>query len=273
MKLADVQSVNNPDSALELYSAAQRRLDELPDKDRKELPNQRLLASLLRHQAQVLAEIGRAGESIPLYEDGAKLYSSVAALDPANLRAQWDLAVVLKDLGDAKARLGKNDEAAAAYERVVNTLEPLVERNAPVQLRRAYGEALVLLGGVRCASGQPRTCRSAASKGLAILREGMDNPDVPRAEVERTAEALLVAQPADLQDPAHAATMLERARLGDPRPTPNFLALLAEAQWRTGRQIEAGITAREGLALLPAPVPGQPKSHTRERLERRAQSN
>jgi uncharacterized protein HemY len=78
---------------------------------------------------------------------------------------------------------------------------------------------------------------------------------------------MLAVQPSDLLNNQLTEAAAEHLVTLDHRTSPDHLLLLAEAYRNSGESEKAATTAREGLALLAAPVPGRPIPRTRHLLE------
>ena len=85
--------------------------------------------------------------------------------------------------------------------------------------------------------------------------------------LDQAANAFLKAQPASLGDPQFAVSCAERAVALSRRQRPTMLLTLAQAYRATGQTEKRRATAREALALLPAPQPGSVKPNIRKLLE------
>jgi len=78
----------------------------------------------------------------------------------------------------------------------------------------------------------------------------------------------LTVQPAALRDPRLAVSCAEREAARSRAKTPSRLLTLAQAYRASGQIERSRAAAREGLALLPNPAPGSPKSNVRKLLEK-----
>jgi tetratricopeptide (TPR) repeat protein len=100
-------------------------------------------------------------------------------------------------------------------------------------------------------AGRVEEARAATGRALRLLRQQADAPTAAASRFTEYAWLLLVAQPADLRDPATALTYARRA-LDLPRGTnPDALAVFALAQHQTGDAAGAVATARRIYDMVP----------------------
>jgi tetratricopeptide (TPR) repeat protein len=204
---------------------------------------------LLRRYGWSLVALGRAAEAIPLYRQSLDYYEQLNKLDPANVRGQWDIAVVCRNLAHAHQQRQEWKEARTFYERIETLMEPVITQ-MPEGIRRAYGEMLVEKGAADLKLGNAAAGRIAARRGLDVLLAGIDKVDVV-TELERAAECLLTVEPADLQNVPLARTLLIRAGGEKQTGGARTISLLAAAESRLGNREKARTLAKTALEKLP----------------------
>jgi len=216
------------------------------------VPARRLEASLRRRLGDCLWELDQEKEALENYRRAVEEFTTLAALDPANSRAQFDLVASLNDLGQTLESAGDLAGALRHYGTITDTLEKLVRTDPANTAWRAHlAEILVRIAGLLEKTGQPAEARRQAERGLRAARQLAALPGVPASELTRAARLLLTCSPASLRDP-HAALEYAQRAVALTRGTDAYaLDTLAEAYLQTGHAEAARQAIQQGLALVP----------------------
>jgi len=265
MKIADFEAATDQRAALSRLEKALGTLGTLPPDEQASVASRRLEASIRRHIADCLWELNDAKRALESYRQATASFAALAALDPANTRAQFDLIVVLNNAGEAFEASGDLAGALRNYAQVADNLERLVKTDPGNMGWRAHlAEILVRIGGLLMKTGQPADARHQTGRGLDAAREIADNPAAPAGELVRAARLLVSCEPKELRAPGAALRYAQRAvdltKAGD----AYALDTLAEAQIQSGRRDAAVETVTKALALAGA---AQPAPWIRRSLE------
>ncbi len=253
MKLADVQGEQDPAGALALYRTALAALETLPDEERNAVASRRLAAVLHRKIGDAVWETGDRKASFPEYEQALAGFAALAALDPANARAQFDYAVALNGSGEGYEMVGDLASALRHYAKVADLLDGLLKTDPDNTSWRAhFSEILVRIGGLLVKTGQPAEARQQTARGLTAARELGERPETPAPELVRAARLLVLCDPADLRDPQTAIRYARRAVDLTKGKDASAFDTLAAAQIAAGDTAGARDAVAKGLALAPA---------------------
>jgi tetratricopeptide (TPR) repeat protein len=286
MKIGSVEMETNPAEALKEFQAALQSADALPRSEQDSLPIVRLRAMLLRKLANALERLGAYAQAVPLFEQALEIIQRIAAQDPKDSRALFDVVTVLDDQaksyedaadpvlaatpGDRRANLvlaEKNLAQAAAG------LERLLKQDPANDIWKASLASIqVRIGVIRGNLHIPGGSDELSKKALAALKEVAEKDQASPMVLDQAANAFLTVEPVSLRDPQFAVPCAEREVAMSRATTPSRLLTLAHA-YRASGQVEKGhAAAKEGLALLPALQPGSAKPTIRKQLENEAQS-
>ncbi|HEY7113347.1 MAG TPA: tetratricopeptide repeat protein [Thermoanaerobaculia bacterium] len=223
--------------------------------------------STLNKVGDLYVRINRPADSIPFFmriadfyaKDGfflkaIAIYKKINKIDPARLEVYEQLADLYHKQGltqDARSQYqvladhysknSKPEDAIAAYKKMV-AVEPgdlkIQARLADLyRVNRQINHAVAQYGVI----GATLAERGAHDEAIAVFQKALEL--VPGdADVQRKLVRSMLAQ----RNAAAAITILKKAP-----PTPEGLALLAEAQFDTGDPSEAVRSAEQGLALDP----------------------
>jgi tetratricopeptide (TPR) repeat protein len=267
MKIADLQFETDPRGALESLRKGLAVLGTLPQAEQTSVASRRLEGVLRRRMGDCLWELDDTKGSLESYRQASENFAALAALDPANSRAQFDLVVTLNSLGQTLEVTGDLAGALRNYGLVVDLLEGLAKTDPTNASWRTYlSEILVRIGGLLQKTGQAAEAHRQTARGLRVAKELAEKPDTPPAELTRAARLLLNCQPAEFREPQAALRYSQRAVVLTKEADAYALDTLAEAYLQTGDRAAASVTVQKGLALLPA-APGQQASWLRRLLE------
>jgi len=241
---------------------------------------------MLRKEANALVQLGEYSKATDHFAEVARIYQKFEAEDPHDLRALADLQVVLIDEaigfetaadpalavsgGDRRRNLAAAEQLLT---RAVGIMEKMLKQDpSDENWKSVLADAEVRLGAIQSVLHASGDAGTLAPKGLAALKNMAKKDQASAMILDQAANDFLKVQPASLRDPQFAVSCAERAVALSHRKSPSLLLTLAQAYRETG-QIEKGrATAREGLALLPAPQPGSVKPRIRKLLEIQAQT-
>ena len=224
--------------------------------------------STLNKVGDLYVRINRPADSIPFFmriadfyaKDGfflkaIAIYKKINKIDPARLEVYEQLADLYHKQGltqdarsqyqvlaDHYAKNNKPEDAIAAYKKMV-AVEPgdlkIQARLADIyRVNRQINHAVAQYGVI----GATLAERGAHDEAIAVFQKALEL--VPGdADVQRKLVRSMLVQ----KNAAAAIAILKKAP-----PTPEGLALLAEAQFDTGDPAEAVRSAEQGLALDPA---------------------
>jgi tetratricopeptide (TPR) repeat protein len=285
-KIGSVEMETDPAEALKEFQLALQRANALPEAERGSLPGVRLRGMLLRKQANAFERLGAYAQAIPLFQQSFEITLRIAAQDPKDSRALFDVVTVLDD--EAKSYEDAADPVVAANsgDRPVNLilaektlaqvaagLERLLKQDPANDVWKAFlASVQVRIGAIRRILHTPGASDELSRKGLSALKEVAEKDQASPMVLDQAANAFLTVEPASLRNPQFAVSCAEREVAMSRATTPSRLLTLAHAYRASGQMEKSRTTAKEGLALLPAPQPGNVKPNIRKRLENEAQT-
>ncbi len=287
MKVGSIELDTDPAQALQDFQSGLQRLDALPAAEQAGLTTLRMRSMLMRKQALALKELGAYALAVPWFEKAFQTQKQLEAVDPKDLRAVADLAVLLDDEassfedaanpaltavpGDRRRNLLA---AEGALEQAVAADEQLVKQDSGNEKwREDLAHQQVRLGTVREMLGPPGNSTALARKGLGVLKTLADQAQASPLTLDLAVSSTLSVEPPSLRDPKAAVVWAERGVALSHRRTPEWLLLLAQA-YHTAGQVEKGrVAAAEGLALLPTLQSGATKPRIRKLLEMEARNS
>jgi tetratricopeptide (TPR) repeat protein len=102
----------------------------------------------------------------------------------------------------------------------------------------------------------PAGAQGAAREALQLLAKTAEKPEAGPIEWNEYADALLKVDWPDLQQPAKALSLAQKAAAATSRKNPFILDTLAWAYFRSGDAPQAVLAEQEALSLLPAGAKG-----------------
>jgi len=284
MKIGSAELETDPAQSLKDFQSALSTLDALPDKEKATLTMIRLRSMMQRKEANALEDVGRYAESHPLYEEVRHAQQALSDQDPQDLRAMSDLQVILNDEAGtyddeagivlspaqrtAKEQRAYLLNARQLYAQCVSLFDKMLKRdpaNGNWRAQQAYAQ--IKVGTMSQQLHEAGDGPALSRKGMATLKELAAKPDASVMVLDYAFDAALFVEPADLRDPAFAVACAEReVTLGHGQIPSGFLAL-ARALHAAGQLEKAHEAAKEGLALLPPPHPGEVKGRIQKLLE------
>jgi hypothetical protein len=133
-------------------------------------------------------------------------------------------------------------------------------------------DAQVRLGTIQSILHTQGDAGTLAKKGIATLKEMVNNGQVSPLILDQAANAFLKVVPLSLRDSGLALSCAEREVAMSHRKRPTLLLTLAHAYRASGQIEKSRATAREGLALLSTVQPGSVKLNIRKILDIQSQA-
>jgi tetratricopeptide (TPR) repeat protein len=281
MKIGSVELDTDPAQALKDIDIALQDFDALLDADRRSLITVRPRAITERKKAMALEELGEHGQAIPLFDEVLQIDRQIAAADPKDQRAIYDIGVTLQDtaasyedaanpLLDTSSEDRRRNLLAAerAFEEFAAISEQMLKQNpANEDWKVSLAQAQVSIGSLRQVLRLQGESETLSTKGLAALKDLVAKDPDSDTVLDAALHAILKVEPASLRDPRLAVEWAERGVALSHRKAPKWLLSLAQAYRAAGQTDKARAAAREGLALLPVPLPGAAKPRIRRLLE------
>jgi eukaryotic-like serine/threonine-protein kinase len=281
LKIGSVEMETDPAEALKEFQVALQRADAQPKAEQDSLPGVRLRAMLLRKQANAFERLGEYAQAGPLFAQALVTTQRIAAQDPKDSRALFDVLTVLddeaksyEDAADpilAAKPLDRRANLSLAQKRLVESaadLERLLTQDPANDVWKAFLASIrVRIGVINASLHNPGATDELSTRGLAALKEVAKKDQVSPMVLDQAANAFLTAEPASLRNPPFAIACAEREVAMSHGKIPSRMLTLARA-YRASGQFEKGrAAAKQGLALLPAPQPGGVKPNIRKLLE------
>jgi serine/threonine protein kinase len=251
-KQADLLLSQDPHAAYDLSRAAMTELQLLPARELEKPANQRFLLNVERKTGNVLTELRRFAEAEQLLKKVVKAREEILANDPADLRAMYDLAVVMHDLGRVYVESDHAQKGVANYEQLVRIMDELLRRDPTNRIWQANTASMKfhLADFLRKAHpADPAVGRRISVLNREASQQIMQVANAANAAVMdyETAFEILLSN-----DPQAALYFAGKAfQAGHPKDILH-LAALAESNLATGRHVEARRIATEALSYLPA---------------------
>jgi len=281
LKIGSVEMETNPDQAFKHFQNALEGLNAMPRTEQDSLSVMRLRAMLLRKEGDALERSGAFALATPIFEKSRAITQKSVTQDPKDLRALYDLVVVLdeeatsyEDAADPlwavipsersrNLSLAEKDlkQAADSLARIISQDKTDIEKSAYLGLFQ------VRIGTIEAILHLPTASEELARKGLSALRQAAENKDASPLILDQAASAFLMVEPASLRDARFALACAERQAAGSLEQMPFRLLTLARAYRAVGQIDKSRTVAEKGLALLPALQPEKPKSNIRRLLE------
>jgi serine/threonine protein kinase len=280
LKIANIRTETDPAAALADYRKAIDVMNALPVEARNTLPNQRVLANLLRRYGMALKETGRYQEALSYMEQVRAISQGFLSADPNDTRAGNDLLAILENEAQcyeerskgifAEGKTDKSADAANALKSLSET-RSLIEHLLQIEpdndsWRATQGLVLVRMSVQQSALHQPQKALESATKGVAILKAVGKRQNAPGFDLDAAATGLIIVMPARLREPSLAVELANRMVEKSHHQKPGFLLTLAQAYRMSGQAEKARAAANEGLALLPVATTTVP-SRVRKQLQ------
>jgi tetratricopeptide (TPR) repeat protein len=258
MKLADLSAFSNPSAALEKYKEWYAVASEISRTNPTDYAARSLAAIVLDRVAIEQGYLGDAKGALETYRAGVESAEQALHADPTNGKAQYDLMVGYKNLGDLYyEQLNNMPEALKYFRRAAELLNPLIEADPKnVVNRERLADTMSYIASSELFTGKPVEARRDAKRALEIAKEVADLPNANPDQIYTYAWLAVTTDPADLRDPKGALPYAKRAV--ELRGSHNSLSLhvLAQAYAGTGDYARAEETELKALAEYAPVKPG-----------------
>ncbi len=244
IKLANLVRETDPDTAIAGYRMAVETLREILPEDQKSASVQRVTSMANIKIGGLLAEMGRASESIPFLDAATAILRPLVQLDQEDTRFRYDLSVADFYLGAACEELKQKQAAMAHYQAMVTILEGLLHAHPGNLVWQGHmAEAIWRIGGLRRELGQNVEGDRDVRRGLDLAVQSAESLDSSANDMARAASHLLEVLPVSWRDPAKALVLARHAVEKSNSTNPDFLLVL-------GRALKAGNQPKEARSVL-----------------------
>jgi non-specific serine/threonine protein kinase/serine/threonine-protein kinase len=249
MKLADLLADSDPAASIPLFDEAMRLIEAVPEAGRMEAATQRVRRVIVFRAAWSQSATGNHTKAVEMYHSVLAEHEEAVRLDPTNEQAHWDLAVLLKQSGEARLYGEDFEGALADYSRCVSVIDSYYQGELDGERRAALGEVLVYQGVALGRLGRTQEAALATRRGLSILETEVAKPEQSASLLQRAARSYLLALPRELRKPRAALALLDRNRDESKDENSLRLALRAEAAAELGDPANAAALARKAMTL------------------------
>ncbi len=260
---------SDPAKSLRMLRESLGWLEKMPRQAKESIELRRLRAAVLlntgwaegqlREYPAALASITRAEETL----------QALAAVDPANVAAQYQMTGVYRSRGIVHGYAGQNAAAIADFLKAAELHARLLEKepeNTVYRFLRA--DLLIRAGNLLASAGQAAAAEQHTGEGLKQLRGLADREKPSVTHLFGACRWLVETRVARLRDPAAAAGYCRQGAVATEGKDPDAWLGLSAALELMGDRDGAAEAAGKALALVPPPAPGQPPS--RQRLDTEA---
>jgi serine/threonine protein kinase len=260
MKITDLSADGNPSAALPQYKEAYAAALEIARANPTDTFSRSLAAILLDRIAIAQGLLGDSKGALETYRAGMEPAEQDLRADPTNGKAQYDLMVGYKNLGDLYyEQLHNMPEALKCFRRAAELLEALIQADPKnVVNRQRLADTLSYVASSELFTGKPVEARRDAKRSLEIAKEVADLPTATPDQIYTYAWLAVTTDPADLRDPRAALPYAKRAV--ELKGGHNSLSLhaLAQAYAGVGEWAHAEETELKALAEYAPVKPGDP---------------
>lgn len=258
MKLADLTAYGNPTAALPTYKELYASSQEIGRANPADTSARALTAILLDKIASTQSLLGDSKGALESYRQGIEPAEQALREDPTNGKAQYNLMVGYKNLGDLYYyQLQNMPEALKCFHRAEDLLGSLIQADPKnVVNRQRLAETLSYIASAELSTGKPVEARRDAKRSLDIAKQVADLPNANHDQIYNYAWLAVTTDPADLRDPKGALPYAKRA--AELRGDALSLHLLAQAYMGTGDFVHAEEQELKALATYAPVAPGSP---------------
>jgi serine/threonine protein kinase len=260
MKITDLSAYGNPAAALPKYKEEYADALEIARANPTDAFTRSLAAIVLDRIAIAQGLLGDAKGALETYRAGMEPAEQALRADPTNGKAQYDLMVGYKNLGDLYyEQLHNMPEALKCFRRAAELLEALIQADPKnVVNRQRLADTLSYVASSELFTGKPVEARRDAKRSLEIAKAVADLPTATPDQIYTYAWLAVTTDPADLRDPKAALPYAKRA--AELKGGHNSLSLhaLAQAYAGVGEWGHAEETELKALAEYAPVKPGDP---------------
>jgi tetratricopeptide (TPR) repeat protein len=260
MKLADLTAYENPSGALPKYKEIYAQAQEMERADPTNAFTRSLAALLLDKIANAQSLLGDTKAALESYRQGIEPAEEALRADPTNGKAQYNLMVGYKNLGDVYYYQVKDmTEALKYFRRAADLLDALIKSDPKnVVNRQRLAETLSYIASVELATGKPVDGRRDAKRSLEMAKEVADLPNANHDQIYNYAWLAVTTDPADLRDPKSALPYAKRAVETGGMHDELSLHVLAQAYAGVGDYAHAEEAEQKAVAYYAPVKPGDP---------------
>ena len=267
MKLADLTAYEDPSPSLPRFRAFYAEAQELARANPTDTSARNLAAILLDKIANAQSLLGDGKGALESYKQGIIPAEEALRADPTNGKAQYNLMVGYKNLGDVYYYQIKDmPEALKCFRRAVELLDALIQadpKNVVYRLRLA--DTLSYIASAELETGKPVEARRDAKRSLEIAKQVADLPEANHDQIYNYAWLAVTMDPADLRDSKAALPYAKRA--AELRGDALSLHVLSQAYAGTGDYAHAEEAELKALATYAPVKPGDPVSVQQTMME------
>ncbi len=258
MKLTDLTAYGNPAAALVTYREQYAAAQEIERANPTDMSARALTAILLDKIATTQGLLGDTKGALESYRQGIEPAEQALRADPTNGKAQYNLMVGYKNLGDLYYyQLQNMPEALKCFRRAEELLGTMIQADPKnVVNRQRLAETLSYIASAELSTGKPVEARRDARRSLDIAKEVADLPNANHDQIYNYAWLAVTTDPADLRDPKGALPYAKRAAAL--REDALSLHLLAQAYAGTGDYPHAEEAEVKAVATYAPVKPGSP---------------
>lgn len=213
MKLTDLNAYENPSASLLRFKEIYADALEASRANPTDASARNLAALLLDKVANAQSLLGDMKGALESYRQGIEPAEAALREDPTNGKAQYNLMVGYKNLGDTYYYQGeKMGEALKYFRLAADLLDKLIQsdpKNVINRLRLA--ETMSYIASAELSTGKPVEARRDAKRSLEIAKQVADLPDANHDQIYNYAWLAVTMDPADLRDPKSALPYAKRA--------------------------------------------------------------
>ncbi|MGA3202002.1 MAG: protein kinase [Bryobacteraceae bacterium] len=266
MKLVDLTAYEDPAAALPKYKEIYQSALEASRADPTNAFARSLAGLVLDKIANAQRLLGDTKGALESYREGIAPAEEALRADPTNGKAQNDLMVSYKNLGDMYYDPLRNmPEALKYYRLAAGLLDSLIQSDPKnVVNRQRLAETLSYLASAELPSN-PVEARRDAKRSLEIARQLADLPDANHDQIYNYAWLAVTTDPADLRDPRTALPYAKRAV--ELNADELSLHVLAEAYAGVGDYVHAEETEQKAVSKYPPVKPGSKVPVQQEMME------
>jgi tetratricopeptide (TPR) repeat protein len=260
MKITDLTAYGNPSGALTQYKDEYAEAQRIANANPADAFSRSVAAILLEKVATMQGLVGDLKGALDTYRKGIEPAEEALRADPTNGKAQYNMMVGYKNLGDLYYNdLHNMPEALKCFERATELLEKLIQADPKnVVNRQGLADTLSYLASSELATGKSSEGRRDAKRALQIGKEIADSPNANPDQLYNYAWLAVTVDPADLRDFKGALPYAKRA--AEERGGNNALSLhvLAQAYAGSGDYAHAEETEQKAVASYAPLKPGDP---------------
>lgn len=260
MKLADLTAYEDPAPALAKYKEAYAAAEELSRAHPTD-SSARSMAALIRDKIATVQDLmGDFKGALESYMQGMGPAEAALRSDPTNGKAQYNLMVGYKNLGDLYYyHLNNIPEALKYFRHASDLLELLIQADPQnVVNRQRLAETVSYIASSEMLTGKTVEARRDAKRSLEIAKDVADRPNANHDQIYNYAWLAVTTDPADMRDPKAALPYAKRAVEMGSLHAELSLHVLAQAYVGVGDYVHAEEAEAKAVAAYAPVAAGNP---------------